>query len=515
MFKFLGGSNVTNMLRHCSGAGPKGLVTQEIFLDINDRMKKFEELGLSHELLKVLKEEGFTEPSEIQEKTIPILLKGKDLLGGSATGSGKTLAFSVPIIENLKPNQRVQALILTPTRELAEQVADSIKKFSRNKKLNVLAVYGGVSIEPQMRKLAIADVVVGTPGRILDHMQKRTLRLDNVKFLVLDEVDRMFDMGFHRDVERIINECPKDRQTMMFSATISDEIDYLAKKYTKNPAEVSVKSYLDASKLKQVYYDVENHLKFSLLVHLLGKENSDLVMVFCSTRRNADFVVANLARAGINAKAIHGGLDQNKRKKVLSEFHGKGVGVLVCTDVAARGLDIKGVSHVYNYDLPASSSDYVHRIGRTARAGEEGIAINLLSSRDYENFSNIINNKSLNIIQKEVPRIEKVSITNDFGKKRNFRGSGNNNPRGSFNRRGPSSGSRGGGSRERSSGNRNFGRNSKSSSAGGRSFGSRGRDSSRGNSSRGFRGRDGRSESDGKKRFGNRSSGNRNFGKRR
>lgn len=380
-------------------------------------MEQFEKLGLSHELLKVLKEEGFEEPSEIQEKSIPIVLKGGDVIGGSATGSGKTLAFSSSIIENLKPNHKVQALILTPTRELAEQVSDSIKKFSRNKRLNVSAIYGGVDMERQVRGLKNTDVVVGTPGRILDHLQKGTLNLGNVKFLVLDEVDRMFDMGFHEDVEKIISECPKERQTMMFSATISDELDYLAKKYSKNPYEVSVKSYLDPSKLKQIYYDVDNKQKFSLLVHLLRKEGSNLVMVFCNTRKNADFVANNLSNAGINAKAIHGGMDQKKRLRILNEFHGKGLGVMVCTDVAARGLDIKGVSHVYNYDLPKTSSEYIHRIGRTARAGKEGIAVNLLSNRDYENFSNITRDRSLKILNELLPRFERVSYRTDFGKK--------------------------------------------------------------------------------------------------
>ncbi len=396
-------------------------------------MEKFESLGLSKEVLKVLKEEGFEKPTEIQEKAIPILMKGKDLIGGSATGSGKTLAFSVPIIEKLKPNRRVQALIMTPTRELAEQVSGSIRNFSKYKKLNVLAIYGGVNIEPQMRKIAVADVIVGTPGRILDHIQRRTLKLDSVKFLVLDEVDRMFDMGFHKDVERIINECPKDRQTMMFSATISNEIDYLADKYTNNPEEVSVESYLDASKLKQIYYDVENNQKFSLLVHLLKEENADSIMIFCSTRRNVDFIVDNLNDVGINAKAIHGGMDQKKRIRVLQDFHEKGVRVLVCTDVAARGLDIKDVSHVYNYDLPPTSNEYIHRIGRTARAGKEGIAISLLSNRDYENFSNITRDSSLNIVQKDAPRFERVRISSDFGKRKSFGDRGRNFSRGSGN----------------------------------------------------------------------------------
>lgn len=278
-------------------------------------MEKFTKLGLSKELTDVLKQLGFKEPSEIQEKAIPLALAGKDIIGGSETGSGKTLAFASAIIENLKPSKEIQALILTPTRELAEQVATSIRNFGKNKKLNVLAIYGGVNIESQIRKIPSTDILVGTPGRIIDHLNRRTLKLSEVKFLVLDEVDRMFDMGFSRDVEKIIKECPSKRQTMLFSATISQSIDYLAKKYTIHPVEISLKSYVDSSKLTQVYYDVPDHQKFSLLVTLLKKENADLVMVFCNTRRNVDFVAENLSRAGIHAKAIHGGIEQKKENK--------------------------------------------------------------------------------------------------------------------------------------------------------------------------------------------------------
>ncbi len=380
-------------------------------------MEKFTKLGLSKELTDVLKQIGFKEPSEIQEKTLPLVLAGRDVIGGSATGSGKTLAFASAIIENLKPNRNIQALVLTPTRELAEQVATSIRNFSKNKKLNVLAVYGGVKIEPQMRKLSTTDVLVGTPGRIIDHLNRRTLRLNNVKFLVLDEVDRMLDMGFRKDVETIIYGCPKNRQTMMFSATVSQDIDYLAKKYTRNPAEISVASYVDPTKLKQVYYDIPDNKKFSLLVSLLKKENSELVMVFCSTRRNVDFIADNLIRAGIPAKAIHGGIEQKKRMRVLEEFHKKGLGILICTDVAARGLDIKGVSHVYNYDIPSEPKDYIHRIGRTARAGKDGKAITILASRDYEKFGTLMELKNFEIKPLELPKLEFVRINNNFEKK--------------------------------------------------------------------------------------------------
>jgi len=393
---------------------------QELILEVINEMKTFAELGLDREILDILNELGFEKPSEIQEGAIPIVLAGRDIIGGSATGSGKTLAFSSSIIQYLKPNKHVQALILTPTRELAEQVAKSIKIFSKNKNLNVLAVYGGADINAQIRNIFKTDILVGTPGRILDHLQRGTLKLNEVKFLVLDEVDRMFDMGFHRDVEKIISRCPQKRQTMLFSATISSEIDHLAKKYTKNPLEISVEAYVDDSKLEQIYYDIDGKMKFSLLAHLLKKEDSELVMVFCSTRRNADIITENLNLSGIHAQAIHGGLVQNKRLRILKEFHEKNIRVLVCTDVAARGLDIKEVSHVYNYDLPKTSDDYIHRIGRTARAGEKGKAISILCNRDYENFSNILRDEKLKIEKKETPEIEFVQIKTYDSRKRNF-----------------------------------------------------------------------------------------------
>lgn len=403
-------------------------------------MEKFTKLGLTRELTDVFKQLGFKEPSEIQEKAIPLALAGRDIIGGSMTGSGKTLVFASTIIENLKPNRKIQALILTPTRELAEQVANSIRNFSKNKRLNVLAVYGGMNINSQIRELHSTDVLVATPGRLIDHLNRRTLRLDNIKFLVLDEVDRMFDMGFRRDVETIIHECPSKRQTMLFSATISPEIDYLSKRYTLNPVEVSVKSYVDASKLQQIYYDVPDYQKFSLLVTLLKNENADLVMVFCNTRRNVDFIANNLISLGVNAKAIHGGIEQNKRIKVLDDFHKKGLGVLVCTDVASRGLDIKGVSHVYNYEVPSDSKDYIHRIGRTARAGKEGKAITILASRDYENFNNLLSSRVTNITSEELPEIKMVRVSIDSGRRNRFSGRENNRERNST--RDPSKGNR-------------------------------------------------------------------------
>jgi ATP-dependent RNA helicase DeaD len=349
-------------------------------------MESFKNLGIGEPVLKSINDSRFERPSEIQEKSIPLILAGKDVIAGSATGSGKTLAFAAGILQSSERGKGIQALVLTPTRELAEQVAKALTKFSKYRPLGIIAVYGGVGIAPQITGLRTADVVVGTPGRILDHIGRNTIKLGNVKTLVLDEADRMFDMGFKEDVEKIIRKCPQDRQTLLFSATISKEVVRLARNHMKKPHEVSVESYVDPKKLVQTYYNVGDELKFSLLVHLLKHENSRLVMVFCNTKRNTDKVAKNLRFSGIDALAIHGGLTQGKRNNVMKLFHSGKSCVLVCTDVAARGLDIRGVSHVYNYDIPRESKQYIHRIGRTARAGAEGKAINILSRNDYDNL---------------------------------------------------------------------------------------------------------------------------------
>jgi len=352
-------------------------------------MNLFETFGLSQELIDSIKRMGFKEPTEIQKEAIPPIMKGKDVIGESATGSGKTLAFGCGIVDKVTQGAGIQALILTPTRELTLQVKEAIQKLSSKKKLNVVPVYGGVAIGPQIKDILKADVVVATPGRMLDHLERRTINTSKVKILILDEADRMFDMGFIEDVEQIIKACPKKRQTLFFSATISSNIRNLANKYMENPIRVSAEKMVDPKKLKQVYYDVPKNMKLSLLTHLLEEEKAGLVIVFCNTRRTTDFVVRNLQSNKIKAIAIHGGLAQNKRTKTMKIFNEGKVGVLVCTDVAARGLHIENVSHVYNYEIPKDAKDYVHRIGRTARAGEEGKAINLLCDYDHENFSRI------------------------------------------------------------------------------------------------------------------------------
>lgn len=373
-------------------------------------MENFRKLGLIEPIIKALENEKYVDPTLIQEKTIPAGIEGKDIIAESATGTGKTLAFAAGIIQNCEKGKGIQALILTPTRELAEQITINMRKFSRYKPMNVISVYGGVSINPQISGLYRADVVVATPGRLLDHVQRRTINLSRVKTLVLDEADKMLDMGFIDDVVRIIKECPKERQTLLFSATIDGEIRGLVNKYMHNPIKISVGNRVDPSKMQQTYYDISDSMKFSLLVHLLKTEKPGMAMIFCNTQRTTEFVAKNLRMARMRALAIHGGYSQSKRSKTLEEFHSKEAKVLVCTDVAARGIDVKDVSYIYNYDAPLEEKQYLHRIGRTARAGEEGMVINLISPRDHENFRRVMYFLKAKMDKKETPKFERINV---------------------------------------------------------------------------------------------------------
>jgi ATP-dependent RNA helicase DeaD len=430
-------------------------------------MNKFKELGINEEILKSIERLNYKEPTEIQAKTIPIMLEGKDVIAQSATGSGKTLCFGSAIIENTSHQKKIQALIMTPTRELAEQIFESMKSFSHYRKLKIAVIYGGVSYNPQFKALEMADIVVGTPGRLLDHLERRTMNLSNVSHLVLDEADRMLDMGFLEDVGKIISQCKKDKQVLFFSATFPPELDQLTKRFMNDPVKIVVDCYVDPKKLKQVYYDIDNNMKFSLLVHLLKKEDAGLIMVFCNSRHSTDFVTNGLSKQGIKALAIHGGLTQNKRTNVIKQFNSKATFVLVCTDVAARGLDIPGVSHVYNYDIPNESKQYVHRIGRTARAGETGIAISLLSNRDHDNFARVLQEFDVQIDKIERPYIEKVKLDLNFNRGRNDRNQGGR----SGNRYGRRpSGNHGRGNMNRRSGVSNASNSSGSNHSGKRKF---------------------------------------------
>ncbi len=427
---------------------------------------KFEQLNLHPALLKTLLANQLTDPTAIQEKCIPPIQQGKDVVGQSGTGSGKTLAFGLPILEKVKPGQGVQVLMLTPTRELGVQVADVIQTYARSLSLKVACVYGGVSLEPQVAAMRRAEIVVSTPGRLLDHINRRNVDFTKIQFLVLDEADKMFEMGFLEDVEEILRYIPKERQTALFSATISEGVHHLIKKHLKNPQMLKAEIYVDKSLLHQKYYQVPMRDKFSLLVHLLKKSTSGLAIIFCATRVEVDIVTWNLKKNNIEAMPIHGGLTQNRRLNAIDALKNNNVGVLVATDVAARGLDIKNVSHVYNYDVPKTSEDYIHRIGRTARAGEEGDAVTLLSERDHDNFRNVLRDRSIKIEDMPLPPFERVA----FVRQRENSDYGGDRGRGGFGRGGRSSG-RGGSFQGRSSRDSNSSSDSRgprSSSYGGR-----------------------------------------------
>jgi len=370
---------------------------------------KFEELEINRKLINKTREEGFEELTTIQERCLPEIARGKDVVGQAETGSGKTLAFCLPILDRIVPGQGLQVLVLTPTRELCVQVTDVFRDYGKTLGIKTTSVYGGVGIEPQIKGNRTSEIVVGTPGRILDHIRRKTIDFRNVRFLVLDETDKMFEMGFIDDVEEIIRYVPKRRQTLMFSATISGDLHGLINKHLNNPLIIKTQSYVDKSKLHQVYYDIyQQNNKFSLLVHLLKNNTAGLAIVFCATRQESDIVSRNLRRQGVNASAIHGGMSQNKRLQSLDALKNQTTDVLVATDVAARGLDIKNVTHIYNYDVPRTPKEYIHRIGRTARAGANGAAVTLLTQRDHDNFRRVQSNDELVIERADVPDFVKV-----------------------------------------------------------------------------------------------------------
>lgn len=376
---------------------------------------KFEELNINRKLIDKTYEQGFKELTHIQEKCLPEIIKGKDVVGQAETGSGKTLAFSLPILDGIIPKQGIQALVITPTRELCVQVTDVFRSFGRLLNIDTESVYGGVGIEPQIKNIHNCEIVVGTPGRILDHLRRKTIDFGNVRFLVIDETDKMFEMGFIDDVEEIIRHVPRRRQTLMFSATVLSSIHRVMYKHLSNPLVVKTKSYVDNSKLQQIYYDIyQQNNKFSLLVHLLKNNTSGLAIVFCATRRESDIVARNLKQQGIKASAIHGGMNQNKRLESLNALRKNRTDVLVATDVAARGLDVKKVTHIYHYDVPKTSTEYIHRIGRTARAGAIGTAITLLTKRDYENFRRVQSNNDIMIERAEFPNFRKIRFIRGF-----------------------------------------------------------------------------------------------------
>lgn len=373
---------------------------------------KFRELGLSEMMLNSLHKKGFEEPTPIQAKTIPFLLQNKkDLIGKAQTGTGKTAAFGIPIIENIVPDsKKIQAVILAPTRELAIQVAEELSSFAEEQKTKIIAVYGGQPIERQIDRLRRGvDIVVGTPGRILDHLERKTMDISKVSYIVLDEADEMLNMGFIEDIETILKAAPKQRRTVLFSATMPAHIERLAKQYMGEYEVISVASEnIGKANIQQIYFEVPQSDKFEALFRIIDVEESFYGLVFCRTKVDADEIAHKLANRGCRAEAIHGDLSQGQREKVLQKFRAKQITALVATDVAARGIDIDNLTHVINYSLPQDPESYVHRIGRTGRAGKTGIAITLITPSEYRKLISIQRMSNTTITKQKVPNVADV-----------------------------------------------------------------------------------------------------------
>lgn len=345
----------------------------------------FMELGVKAILARRLQQYGVTTPTPIQEQTIPLLLEGKDVIAQAQTGTGKTLAFVLPILERINPDKdEVQALILTPTRELAIQITAEVRKLTPMIGASVLAAYGGQDVEGQIRKLRTApQIIVATPGRLLDHLGRGTVDLSVAGILVLDEADRMLDMGFLPDVEGILRQLSPKRQTMLFSATMPDSVRKLAQRYMKSPEDIQVRGRkITLDTIKQIVIETTDRGKPHALVQLIKQHRPYLAVAFCRTKIRAKRLNEALLAAGVNSDELHGDLTQAKRENVMKRFRDAGIQVLVATDVAARGLDVEGVTHVFNYDIPQDGEDYIHRVGRTGRAGQKGMAITLVSAKD-------------------------------------------------------------------------------------------------------------------------------------
>ncbi|MBW7983705.1 ATP-dependent RNA helicase RhlE [Enterobacillus tribolii] len=370
----------------------------------------FDSLGLSAELLRAVEEQGYREPTPIQRQAIPVVLEGRDLMASAQTGTGKTAGFTLPLLQLLNSNPRqsregrrpVRALILTPTRELAAQIGENVRDYSKYLRMRSLVVFGGVSINPQMMKLrGGVDILIATPGRLLDLEHQNAVDLSKIEILVLDEADRMLDMGFIHDIRRVLSKLPPKRQNLLFSATFSDEIKALAGKLLNNPASVEVAPRNTASELvDQKVHFVDKKRKRELLSHIIGSGNWQQVLVFTRTKHGANHLAEQLNKDGITAAAIHGNKSQGARTRALADFKSGSIRVLVATDIAARGLDIDQLPHVVNYELPNVPEDYVHRIGRTGRAEATGEALSLVCVDEHKLLRDIER-----LLKREIPRI--------------------------------------------------------------------------------------------------------------
>ena len=435
---------------------------------------KFEEMNLSKEILQILNQNKVVTPTKIQEEVIPAIIGGKDVLAQSETGSGKTLGFAIPIIEKIESGKGVKALVLAPTRELAQQIANEFYTFSRHRQLKVLCVYGGVAINPQLDRAPFADIVVGTPGRILDLLNRRGLNLSKVKWSVLDEADRMLDMGFIEDIQQILDYTPAEKQTLFFSATIPQQITKLSHKYLRDPVRVKLESTAAKGVLTQYYYSIAPNERFSLLVHLLNKEQNQRTLVFCKTRNTCQAVSNGLRENKFNADCLHGGMTQAQRDRVITLFKEGKLTMLIATDVAARGLHIDQVTHVYNYELPMEFDSFVHRVGRTARAGETGIAVSFVNIEDRDIFTEILRAYDSQITKVDPGQFPRLNLA--YNRRGNNQGGGFRGGGRGFQGHGRSGGQGGGFNRGGNRGQGGFHGNNRSNahSSSSSSFGGRG-----------------------------------------
>lgn len=374
--------------------------------------KNFKDLDISSQIQRAILDMGFEEATHIQSLAIPRVLEGKDVIGQAQTGTGKTAAFGIPVLEMIDPDdQNLQAIVLCPTRELAIQVAEELRKLSKfMKKINVLPVYGGQPIDRQIKALNKGvQIVIGTPGRLMDHMRRRTLKMDYIKIVVLDEADEMLDMGFRDDIEFVLKDTPVERQTLLFSATMSKEILKLTQEYQKEPEFLKVvHKELTVPEIQQVYFEVKDKMKLDLLARLLDLHDPNLSLIFCNTKRRVDKLVSHLQVRGYLAEGLHGDMTQGRRNKVMSKFRSGKIDILVATDVAARGIDVDDIEVVFNYDVPNDDEYYVHRIGRTGRAGKKGKAFTFVSGKEIYQLRNIQKYTKTKIEQQEIPSLREV-----------------------------------------------------------------------------------------------------------
>ena len=384
---------------------------------------RFSDLNLSSELLRAIDDLGFESPSEVQEASIPIILEGCDVLAQAQTGTGKTASFGIPIIEGMEEDaDDLQALVLVPTRELARQVSEELKKLAKYKKfINIVPIYGGADMGKQLRDLKKgASIVVGTPGRVMDHMKRKTIRLDVLKFLTFDEADEMFDMGFRDDMKTIIEKTNPDRQTLFFSATFDNDIREFSRLYQRDPAKVIIeKKELTAEKIEQFYLELNRNMKTEILNRLILIHKPKKSIIFCNTKRMVEALEVEIAQRGYKVDSLHGDMRQSSRDNVMKKFRNGTIDVLIATDVAARGLDVSDIDLVFNYDLPQQAEYYVHRIGRTARAGKKGASFTFVTSRDYPKFREIEKYANIKMEKMKLPTkadVERESLNNLFDK---------------------------------------------------------------------------------------------------